>query len=54
MVDLLNFKLKPNKTIIVVAIDRVKQKSLESIGIVMIKVIDQPTQVEMQIVQLKD
>src|SRR6266542_30502 len=38
----------------VVAIDEIKQKSLRSAGLVIVKVIDQPTQVEMQIVQLKD
>ncbi len=38
----------------VVAIDGIKQKSLGSAGLVTVKVIDQPTQVEMQIVQSKD
>ena len=38
----------------VVAIDSIKQKSLESVGLVMVKVMDQSTQVEMQIVQSKD
>jgi len=54
MVDLLKLKLKSDKIITVVAIDGVKQKSLESAGLVTIKVIDQPTQVEMQVVQFKD
>src|SRR6266540_5535019 len=52
--DLLKLKLKPDKTMTVVAIDGIKQKSLGSAGLVMVKVIDQPTQVEMQIVQSKD
>src|SRR6266496_1237553 len=54
MADLLKLKLKLDKTITVVAIDGIKQKSLESAGLVTIKVLDQPTQVEMQIIQLKD
>src|SRR6266540_3439287 len=54
MADLLKLKLKPDKTMIVMAIDGIKQKSLESAGLVTVKVMDQPTQVEMQIVQLKD
>src|SRR6266511_1183042 len=54
MADLLKLKLKPDKTMTVVAIDSIKQKSLESAGLVTVKVIDQPTQVEMQIVQSKD
>ena len=54
MVDLLKLKPKPDKTMIVVAIDSIKQKSLRSAGLVTIKVIDQPTQVEMQVVQSKD
>ncbi len=43
MADLLKLKLKPEKTITVVAINGVKQKSLESAGLVTVKVIDQPT-----------
>src|SRR6266542_2706790 len=54
MADLLKLKLKPDKTITVLAIDDIKQKSLGSAGLVTVKVIDQPTQVEMQIVQSKD
>ncbi len=54
MADLLKLKPKPDKTMIVMAIDSIKQKSLESAGLVMVKVMDQPTQVEMQIVQSKD
>ena len=54
MADLLKLKLKPDKTIMVIAIDEVKQKSLGSAGLVTVKVIDQPTQVEMQIVQSKN
>src|SRR6266540_1128841 len=54
MADLLKLKPKPDKTMTVVAIDGIKQKSLGSIGLVTVKVIDQPTQVEMQIVQSKD
>ncbi len=50
MVDLLKLKPKPDKTMMIVAIDRVKQKSLGSAGIVTVKVIDQPTQVKMQII----
>ncbi len=38
----------------VVAIDGIKQKSLGSAGLVTVKVMDQPIQVEMQIVQSKD
>ncbi len=38
----------------VVAIDGIKQKSLGSVGLVTIKVMDQPTQVKMQIVQSKN
>ncbi len=38
----------------VVTIDGIKQKSLGSAGLVTVKVIDQPTQVKMQIVQSKD
>src|SRR6266508_6271337 len=54
MADLLKLKPKPDKTMTVMAIDGIKQKSLGSAGLVMIKVMDQPTQVEMQIVQSKD
>ncbi len=54
MADLLKLKPKPDKTMTVVAIDSIKQKSLRSAGLVTVKVMDQPTQVEMQIVQLKD
>src|SRR6266498_823721 len=54
MADLLKLKPKPDKTMTVVAIDGIKQKSLGSAGLVTIKVMDQPTQVEMQIVQFKD
>jgi len=43
MADLLKLKLKPDKTMIVVAIDRIKQKSLRSVGLVTVKVMDQPT-----------
>ena len=45
--DLLKLKSKSDKTMIVIAIDEIKQKSLESVSLVMVKVIDQPTQVEM-------
>ncbi len=54
MADLLKLKLKPDKTMTVIAIDGIKQKSLKSAGLVTVKVIDQPTQVEMQVVQSKD
>ncbi len=54
MVDLLKLKPKLDKTMIVVAIDGIKQKSLGSAGLVTVKVIDQSTQMEMQIVQSKD
>ncbi len=47
MADLLKLKPKLNKTIIVVAIDGIKQKSLESAGLVTVKIMNQPTQVEM-------
>ena len=50
MAELLKLKPKPDKTMTVVAIDGIKQKSLRSAGLVTVKVIDQPTQVEMQIV----
>ena len=36
------------------AINGIKQKSFGSAGLVMVKVMDQPTQVEMQVVQSKD
>src|SRR6266496_4359166 len=49
MADLLKLKPKLNKTMTVVAIDGIKQKSLGSAGLVTVKVMDQPTQVEMQI-----
>src|SRR6266540_2572149 len=42
MADLLKLKPKSDKTMTVVAIDRIKQKSLENAGIVTVKVIDQP------------
>src|SRR6266511_1721594 len=54
MADLLKLKLKPDKIMTFVAIDSIKQKSLGSAGLVMVKVMDQPTQVEMQIVQSKN
>src|SRR6266498_3434174 len=54
MANLLKLKLKLDKTMTVVAIDGIKQKSLGSAGLVTVKVIDQLTQVEMQIVQSKD
>ncbi len=54
MADLLKLKLKLDKTMTVVAIDDIKQKSLRNAGLVMVKVMDQPTQVKMQIVQSKD
>ena len=40
MADLLKLKPKPDKTMIVMAIDGIKQKSLKSAGIVTIKVMD--------------
>jgi len=40
MVNLLKLKPKSNKMITVVAIDRIKQESLGSAGIVMVKVMD--------------
>ncbi len=40
MVDLLKLKLKSDKTMTVVAIDGIKQKSLRSAGLVTVKVID--------------
>ena len=40
MADLLKLKPKPDKTMTIVAIDRIKQKSLESAGLVTVKVID--------------
>src|SRR6266511_831414 len=54
MANLLKLKPKPDKTMTVVTIDGIKQKSLRSAGLVTVKVIDQPTQVKMQVVQLKD
>ncbi len=54
MADLLKLKLKLDKTMTVVAIDGIKQKSLGSASLVTVKVIDQPTQIEMQVVQSKD
>src|SRR6266540_171432 len=50
MEDILKLKIKPDKTMTVITIDDIKQKSLGSAGLVMVKVIDQPMQVEMQIV----
>ncbi len=40
MVDLLKLKLKSDKTMTVITIDGVKQKSLESTRIVTVKVMD--------------
>src|SRR6266498_620000 len=54
MADLLKLKLKPDKTMTIMIIDGIKQKSLGSAGLVTVKVMDQSTQVEMQIVQSKD
>jgi len=54
MVNLLKLKSKADKTMTVVAIDRVKQKSFRSVGIVTVKIMDQPIQMKMQIVQSKD
>ena len=54
MADLLKLKLKPDKIMTVVAIDGIKQKSLRSADLVTVKVIDQSTQMKMQIVQSKD
>src|SRR6266542_3585437 len=54
MADLLKLKPKSDKTMTVVAIDGIKQKLLRSAGLVTVKVMDQLTQVEMQIVQSKD
>ncbi len=54
MANLLKLKLKSDKTMTVVTIDGIKQKSLGSVGLVTIKVMDQPTQVKMQIVQSKN
>jgi len=50
MADLLKLKPKPDKIMTFVAIDGIKQKSLGSAGLVTVKVMDQSTQVEMQIV----
>ena len=54
MADLLKLKLKPDKTMTVIAINSIKQKSFRSAGLVIVKVMDQPIQVEMQVVQSKD
>src|SRR6266496_1994591 len=54
MADLLKLKPKTDKTMTVIAIDGIKQKSLGSAGLVTVKVMDYSTQVEMQVVQLKD
>jgi len=54
MADLLKLKPKADKIMTVVVIDKVKQKPLESAGIVTVKVMDQSTQVEMQVIQFKD
>ncbi len=54
MADLLKLKPKPDKTMTVVTIDGIKQKSLRSAGLVTVKVMDQLIQMEMQIVQFKD
>src|SRR6266542_3201137 len=54
MADLLKLKLKPDKTMTIMIIDGIKQKSLGSAGMVTVKVMDQSTQVEMQVVQSKD
>ncbi len=43
MADLLKLKLKLDKTITVVAIDGIKQKSLSSVNLVTVKIMDQPT-----------
>ena len=40
MADLLKLKLKPDKTMTVVAIDGIKQKSLGSAGLITVKVMD--------------
>ncbi len=40
MADLLKLKPKPDKTMTVVAIDGIKQKSLRSAGLVTVKVLD--------------
>jgi len=54
MADLLKLKPKLDKTMTVMTIDDIKQKSLGSAGLVTVKVIDQPIQMKMQIVQSKD
>src|SRR6266540_852380 len=54
MADLLKLKPKPDKTMTVVAIDGIKQKLLGNADLIIVKVMDQLTQVEMQIVQSKD
>jgi len=43
MADLLKLKLKLDKTMIIIAIDRIKQKSLGNARAVTVKVMDQPT-----------
>ena len=43
MADLLKLKPKSDKTMTVVTIDGIKQKSLGSAGLIIVKVIDQPT-----------
>ncbi len=50
MADLLKLKPKSDKIMTVIAIDGIKQKSFRSAGLVTVKVMDQPTQMEMQIV----
>jgi len=40
MADLLKLKLKSDKTMTVVAIDEIKQKSLESAGLVIVKIMN--------------
>jgi len=42
MADLLKLKPKSDKTITVVVIDGIKQKSLKSAGLIIVKVMDQP------------
>ena len=54
MADLLKLKPKSDKTMTVIAINRIKQKLLGNAGLVTVKIMDQPIQVEMQIVQSKD
>jgi len=50
MADLLKLKPKPDKTMTVVIIDGIKQKSLRNAGLVIVKIINQPIQMKMQIV----